>query len=195
MVAGSMVPLLALGIPGAPPDAVILGVMLLHGLRPGIDFFTESGVLANGFILSMGLAALMLIPVGLIGGRLIYRIVLRTPYYFLVPSILVITMLGTYALRNNLLDVGIMLGLGVAGFVLRGLGIGAAPIVLGLILGTIAEQGYVQTVLGGMALPVPQVRLFMNPLSQIIIALIVAVLLWSSIPPLLAWFRKRRRGT
>jgi len=133
--------------------------------------------------------------VGLIGGRLIYRVVLRTPYYFLVPTILVITMLGTYALRNNLLDVGIMLGLGVAGFVLRGLGIGAAPIVLGLILGTIAEQGYVQTVLGGMALPVPQVRLFMNPLSQIIIALIVAVLLWSVIPPLLAWARERRRGT
>ena len=64
-------------------------------------------------------------------------------------------MLGTYALRNNLLDIAIMLGLGVAGFLLRGLGIGAAPIVLGLILGTIAEQGYVQTILGGMALPVP----------------------------------------
>jgi len=46
-----------------------------------------------------------------------------------------------------------------------------------------------------MALPVPQVRLFMNPLSQIIIALIVAVLLWSVIPPLLAWARERRRGT
>jgi putative tricarboxylic transport membrane protein len=189
MVAGSMVPLLALGIPGAPPDAVILGVMLLHGLRPGLDLFTESGVLANGFILSMGLAALMLIPVGLLGGQLIYRIVLRTPYYFLVPTILIITMLGTYALRNNLLDVAIMLGLGVAGFVLRGLGIGAAPIVLGLILGTIAEQGYVQTVLGGMALPVPQVRLFINPLSQIIIALIAAVLLWGVVPPLLRRLR------
>lgn len=192
MVAGSMVPLLALGIPGAPPDAVILGVMLLHGLRPGLDLFTESGVLANGFILSMGLAALMLIPVGLLGGRLIYRVVIRTPYYFLVPTILVITMLGTYALRNNLLDVAIMLVLGVAGYVLRGLGIGAAPIVLGLILGTIAEQGYVQTILGGMALPVPQVRLFANTLSQIIIALIVAVLLWSVIPAIRGWLQRRR---
>ena len=109
-------------------------------------------------------------------------------------TILVITMLGTYALRNNLLDVAIMLGLGVAGFVLRGLGIGAAPIVLGLILGTIAEQGYVQTILGGMALPVPQVRLFINPLSQIIIGLILAVLLWSFVPPLLRRWRKPRGG-
>ena len=52
-VAGSMVPLLTLGIPGAPPDAVILGVLLLHGLRPGIELFTTSGVLTYGFIVSM----------------------------------------------------------------------------------------------------------------------------------------------
>jgi putative tricarboxylic transport membrane protein len=59
-VAGSMVPLLTLGIPGAPPDAVILGVLLLHGLRPGIELFTTSGVLTYAFIISMGLAALAL---------------------------------------------------------------------------------------------------------------------------------------
>lgn len=187
MVAGSMVPLLTLGIPGAPPDAVILGVMLLHGLRPGLDLFTQTGVLANGFILSMGLAALMLIPVGLLGGRLIYKTVLRTPHYFLVPTILVITILGTYALRNNLVDVALMLGLGVVGFIIRGLGLGAAPIVLGLILGTIAEQGYVQTVLGGMAMDIPQMRLFANPLSQVLIALIVLVIGFT------AWPRRAHR--
>ncbi len=182
MVAGSMVPLLTLGIPGAPPDAVILGVMLLHGLRPGLDLFTQTGVLANGFILSMGLAALMLVPVGLLGGRLIYQTIRRTPHYFLVPTILVITILGTYALRNNIVDVALMLGLGVIGFIIRGLGLGAAPIVLGLILGTIAEQGYVQTVLGGMAMDIPQMRLFANPLSQVLIALIVLVIGWTAWP-------------
>ncbi|MBN2759807.1 MAG: tripartite tricarboxylate transporter permease [Rhodobacteraceae bacterium] len=187
MVAGSMVPLLTLGIPGAPPDAVILGVMLLHGLRPGLELFSETGVLANGFIISMGLAALMLIPVGLLGGRLIYQVIMRTPHYFLVPTILVITMLGTYALRNNLVDVALMLGLGVVGFGIRGLGLDAAPIVLGLILGTIAEQGYVQTILGGMAMDIPQLRLLENTLSQILIVLTVAVIGWT------AWPRKHRR--
>jgi putative tricarboxylic transport membrane protein len=182
MVAGSMVPLLTLGIPGAPPDAVILGVMLLHGLRPGLDLFAETGVLANGFIISMGLAALMLIPVGLLGGRLIYQVIRRTPHYFLVPTILVITILGTYALRNNLVDVALMLGLGVVGFVIRGLGLDAAPIVLGLILGTIAEQGYVQTILGGMAMDIPQLRLLENTLSQILIVLTVAVIGWTAWP-------------
>ena len=187
MVAGSMVPLLTLGIPGAPPDAIILGVMLLHGLRPGLDLFTQTGVLANGFIISMGLAALMLIPVGLLGGRLIYKTILRTPHYFLVPTILTITILGTYALRNNLIDVALMLGLGVVGFIIRGLGLAAAPIVLGLILGTIAEQGYVQSILGGMALDIPQMRLVQNPLSQVLIAIIVLVIGWA------AWPRNLRR--
>ena len=107
-VAGSMVPLLTLGIPGAPPDAVILGVMLMHGLRPGLDLFTVSGSLTYGFIISMGLAALYMIPVGLLGGRLIYRVIVKTPHYLLVPSIALVTILGTYALRNSLSDVVIM---------------------------------------------------------------------------------------
>lgn len=173
MVAGSMVPLLTLGIPGAPPDAIILGVMMLHGLRPGIELFTTSGVLTNGFILSMGVAALMMLPVGLLGGRLIYQIIVKTPYYFLVPSIALVTVLGTFALRNSMLDVLIMLVLGMAGYLVRSIGIPLAPVVLGLILGQIAEMGYTQSVLGGMSYAVPQLRLVENTLSQILIVLIV----------------------
>ena len=173
MVAGSMVPLLTLGIPGAPPDAIILGVLLMHGLRPGLDLFTESGVLTNGFILSMGLSALMLLPVGLLGGRLIHRVVIRTPYYFLVPSIAMVTILGTFALRNSMLDVGIMLILGTAGYFLRLIGIQAAPIVLGLILGGIAEQGYVQTLMAAVVDPIPWLRLVSNPLSMVLASMVL----------------------
>ncbi|HSP58882.1 MAG TPA: tripartite tricarboxylate transporter permease, partial [Halomonas sp.] len=173
MVAGSMVPLLTLGIPGAPPDAIILGVLLMHGLRPGLDLFTESGVLTNGFILSMGMAALLLLPVGLLGGRLIHRVVIRTPYYFLVPSIAMVTILGTFALRNSMLDVGIMLILGTAGYFLRLIGIQAAPIVLGLILGGIAEEGYVQTLMAAVVDPIPWLRLLHNPLSMVLAGLVV----------------------
>lgn len=172
-VAGSMVPLLTLGIPGAPPDAVILGVMLMHGLRPGLDLFTVSGPLTYGFIISMGLAALFMIPVGLLGGRLIYRVIVKTPHYVLVPSIALVTILGTYALRNSLSDVVIMLLLGTSGFLLKELGVESAPIVLGLILGSIAEIGFVQTLLRGTALEHPWMMLFENRLSQVIIVLMV----------------------
>lgn len=190
MVAGSMVPLLTLGIPGAPPDAIILGVLLMHGLRPGLDLFTQTGVLTNGFILSMGFAALLLLPVGLLGGRLIHRVVVRTPYYFLVPSIAMVTILGTFALRNSLLDVGIMLMLGTAGYFLRLIGIQAAPIVLGLILGGIAEQGYVQTMIAAVVDPIPWLRLVNNPLSKVLAGL---VLLGAATALLPAWLERSGR--
>ncbi|MCF8106074.1 MAG: tripartite tricarboxylate transporter permease, partial [Desulfohalobiaceae bacterium] len=187
-VAGSMVPLLTLGIPGAPPDAVILGVMLLHGLRPGIELFTTSGVLTYGFMISMGISALALIPVGLIGGRLIYRIIFRTPYYFLIPTIALATTLGTFALRNSLSDVIIMLILGTVGYLLKQIGVNPAPIVLGLILGSIAEVGFVQTLLGGMAYDYPVLRLFESQLSWILIAMVLVSGAW---PYLAAVWRRR----
>jgi len=177
-VAGSMVPLLTLGIPGAPPDAVILGVMLLHGLRPGIELFTTSGTLTYAFIISMGLAAIAMIPVGLYGGRLIYRVIFRTPYYFLVPTIALATILGSYAFRNSITDVVIMLILGTLGYILKQVGIAPAPIVLGLILGSIAEMGYVQAMLSGLAEPHPIIRLFVNPLSYILIVMILFSMAW-----------------
>jgi putative tricarboxylic transport membrane protein len=192
MVAGSMVPLLTLGIPGAPPDAVILGVLMLHGLRPGIELFTVSGVLTNGFILSMGVAALMCLPVGLLGGRLIYLAIVRTPYYFLVPSIALVTMLGTFALRNSMLDVLIMLILGTAGFGLRQIGLPLAPVVLGLILGEIAEMGYVQATLAGAAYPIPQMKLFESVLSQVLIALVVLAVAGPQLARLRGLWREER---
>ncbi len=188
-VAGSMVPLLTLGIPGAPPDAVILGVLLLHGLRPGIELFTTSGKLTYAFIISMGLAALAMVPVGLMGGRLIYRIIFRTPYYFLVPTIGLATVLGTFALRNSISDVIIMLILGTAGYLLKQIGIAPAPIVLGLILGTIAEVGFVQSMLGGAAYRFPVLRLFENPLSWILIVMVIFSAAW---PYVAAMYRRMR---
>jgi putative tricarboxylic transport membrane protein len=177
-VAGSMVPLLTLGIPGAPPDAVILGVMLLHGLRPGIELFTTSGHLTYGFIISMGFAAVAMVPVGLLGGRLIYKVIFRTPYYFLVPTIAMATILGTYAVRNSQTDVIIMLILGTMGHLFKQVGVAPAPIVLGLILGKIAEMGYVQTILTGQAYQYPFLKLFESGLSHILIGMIVVSAAW-----------------
>lgn len=190
MVAGSMVPLLTLGIPGAPPDAIILGVLLMHGLRPGLDLFTETGVLTNGFILSMGFAAMFLLPVGLLGGRLIHRVVVKTPFYFLLPSIAMVTILGTYALRNSMTDVFIMLLLGSVGYFLRLIGIQAAPIVLGMILGVIAEKGYVQTMLVAVVDPIPWLRLVANPLSIVLACLVVLSVATTLLP---GWLERSGR--
>lgn len=193
-VAGSMVPLLTLGIPGAPPDALILGVLLLHGLRPGAELFTSSGILTYGFIFSMGLAALLLLPVGVLGGRFIYRAVMKVPPFFLIPTVGLMTMLGAYALRNNAADVVTMVGLGVLGYVLRELGFHPAPIVLGLILGPIAEVGFVQAMLIGQAHAVPASMLVRNPLSDVLIGLIL-IFLTGPIVARTIRARRRTRGS
>ena len=190
-VAGSMVPLLTLGIPGAPPDAVILGVMMIHGLRPGIELFTTNGHLTYAFIISMGLAAIAMIPVGLLGGRLIYKVIFKTPYYFLVPTIAMATMLGTYGVRNSHTDVIIMLILGTVGFLFKQIGIAPAPIVLGLILGSIAEVGYVQALLTGQANQYPFLKLFENGLSHILIAMILFSAAWPSLSGLKQRFMQK----
>ena len=190
-VAGSMVPLLTLGIPGAPPDAVILGVMLLHGLRPGIELFTTSGPLTYAFIISMGFAAIAMVPVGLIGSRLIYKVIFKTPYYFLVPTICLATILGTYALRNSHTDVIIMLMLGTMGHLFKQVGVAPAPIVLGLILGSIAEMGYIQTMLGGQAYQYPFLKLFENSLSHILIGMILFSAAWPYLSALKRRFKRR----
>jgi putative tricarboxylic transport membrane protein len=189
-VAGSVVPLLTLGVPGSPPAAVMLGALMIHGIRPGTALFAESGDVAYGFILSLGLAALVLLPVGLLGGRVIFRIVAAVPLGYLVPAIGFMTILGSYSLRNNIIDVFIMLGLGIFAFIVRHVGIQAAPIALGLILGPIAEQGFGQAMLMGGARhgrDYSMLGLFDSVLSWIMIALVVVTVAWPH-------FRSRRSG-
>lgn len=180
-VAGSIVPLLMLGVPGSPPAAVMLGALMMHGIRPGTALFAETGDLAYGFILSLGLSALVLLPVGLLGGRVIFRAVAAVPLAYLVPAIGFMTILGSYSLRNNIVDVFIMLGLGIFAFIVRQIGIQAAPIALGLILGPIAEQGFGQAMLMGGARhgrDYAVFGLFDSALSWTMIALVLITVAW-----------------
>jgi len=190
-VAGSVVPLLTLGVPGSPPAAVMLGALMLHGIRPGTALFAESGTLAYGFILSLGVSAIALLVVGVIGGRLICRAVCAVPVGYLVPTIAFMTILGAYSMRNSLVDVFIMLGIGLFAYVVRYIGIHPAPIALGLILGPIAEDGFGMAMLQGLARFGPDYAgfaLFVNPLSWMLIALTVLTLAW----PAFQDRRKRR---
>lgn len=175
-VPGSMVPLLTLGVPGSPPAAVLFGALMMHGLTPGTRLFTDSGVLTYGFIFSLGLAALALLPVGVIFGRLIFRVVTKVPLSFLIPTIAMMTILGAYSMRNSMTDVFIMVGVGIFGYMMRNFGISPATIALGLILGPIAEQGFAQAMLIGRAYDYPFLVLLQSPLS-ITLAIIVAITL------------------
>jgi putative tricarboxylic transport membrane protein len=190
-VGGGLIPLLTLGIPGAPPDAVIYGVLVLHGLRPGADLFTTQGELTFTFMISLAIAAVMLVPVGLVAGRALQRSVVNTPTRYLVPAIVLLTIVGSYAARNNVADVLMMMLLGFFAYVLLALGIPPATVVLGLVLGPIVEQGLVQGLLASAGQEAPWTSFFTRPLSLGIIVLTLAGALW----PLWSRWREQRRGS
>jgi len=150
-VGGGLVPTLVLGIPGSPPDAVILAAMLIHGLQIGPSLFTNHGDIVYSFSAGMLIASVLLIPVGLLLGRLICHFVMRVTKTLLIPLIAFMTIVGAYSIRNNYYDVVMMMVIGVLGWILSRLGFPTAPIVLGFLLGPIAEQGFSQAYMIGSA--------------------------------------------
>jgi putative tricarboxylic transport membrane protein len=177
-VGGGFIPTLVLGIPGTPPDAIILGALLVHGIRVGPDLFTEHSAVVYTFIFGLLIATLLMLPIGLLIGRYAFRAFVNIPKTLLVPGILLMTVLGTYAIHSSYADVVIMLGLGVVGWLLSRAGFAPAPIVLGVVLGAIAEQGFVQSWLIGSATDNLLGTYFGRPISLVIIGLILLGLLY-----------------
>ena len=135
---GAMIPTMALGIPGSGTTAVILGALLVHGMRPGPLLFIQHADVVYAVFIGMFFANLMFLGLGL-GGAKVFSQILRVPNYVLSPIILVLCVVGTYALHNNMADVWIMLLFGIIGYKMKSYGFAAAPIVLGLVLGGLIE--------------------------------------------------------
>ncbi|WP_420393001.1 tripartite tricarboxylate transporter permease [Acuticoccus sp.] len=142
----AMVPTLALGIPGSATTAIILGALLVHGLRPGPHLFTEQPTLLYAIFLAMLLSNLAFGVFGFVGAKLFARITL-IPLRFLWPSVFILAAIGAYALEQSVLDVWIMVLAGLLGFVLQRFGFSAAPIIMGLILGELVEGSLKQSLI------------------------------------------------
>ena len=99
-VGGGFIPTLVLGIPGTPPDAVILGALLIQGIRTGPSLFVEGGSIVYTFIYGLFLATFLMLPVGLVIGRYAYKAIITIPKAMLVPTVAFMTVIGTYAIRN-----------------------------------------------------------------------------------------------
>jgi putative tricarboxylic transport membrane protein len=138
---GALVPLLTLGVPGSGTTAVMLGALMLWGLRPGPLLFEKNPELVWGLIASMyiGNVVLLILNLPLIG---LWVQLLRVPPRILLPLILLFCMTGTYAVGGNLFDLWVMVVFGILGLLLQRYGYPVAPIVLGLILGPMLETHF-----------------------------------------------------
>jgi putative tricarboxylic transport membrane protein len=178
-------PLLALGIPGSPTTAVMLAGFMMWGIRPGPLLFQTKPDLVWGLISSKFIGNLILLLMNLFLIPL-FVMVLRIPYTILMGFIVIFASVGAFTVNNNLFDVWMMLGFGVLGYLMKKLRYPIVPLVLGLVLGRLAENSLRQalTITGGSFS-----IFFTRPISALfIIAAILAYL-----TPVIRWAMKGLR--
>ncbi|MEO5845470.1 MAG: tripartite tricarboxylate transporter permease [Caldimonas sp.] len=181
---GAMVPMLTLGIPGSATTAIMLGGLMMWGLRPGPLLFEKNPQFVWGLIASQYIANVMLLILSTVFIPLFVR-ALRVPYAILMPIIIVFCVTGAYSLKNSPFDVGQMLVFGVLGYAMKKLGYSPAALTLALVLGPLAERALRQSLIisdSGAGI------FFMRPISAtLMFAAILAVL----VPALAAVSRRR----
>ncbi|MBL6863874.1 MAG: tripartite tricarboxylate transporter permease [Rhodospirillales bacterium] len=136
---GALIPMMTLGIPGDPVTAILIGALLIHGLAPGPLLFMENGDFAYGIIFSFFWANIFNILIALIGLRFLVK-VLVIPKAILMPTIAILCVIGSYALRNNFFDVYVMFGFGLLGLAMRWLDMPIVPLLLAMVLGRQLEE-------------------------------------------------------
>jgi len=184
----ALLPMLALGIPGSPTAAVLLGGLLIWGLQPGPLLFVEQKDFVWGLIASMYLGNVVGLIVVLSTVPL-FASILRIPFSIIAPVIIVICAIGAYTVANAMLDVWFMLGFGVIGYVFKKLDYPLAPLVLALVLGDKAEDSFRQSMLVSQG----DVRImWSNWLVGSITTLALVMLLWPLIAKAIAVVRQPR---
>ncbi len=172
MVGPSLVPLLTLSIPGSPTAAVLLGGLLIHGIFPGSDLFDNHPEVAWTFINAMLIGQFLMLVFGLYIASFAARVA-QVPKSIMAPIILCLCVFGAYSVQNSINDVYIMAILGSVMYFLERFGFSAAPLVLGLILGPIAESNFTQGSLIAKATGQHFYYFLKGPLNMFLIAIIV----------------------
>jgi putative tricarboxylic transport membrane protein len=181
----ALLPMLALGIPGSPTAAVLLGGLLIWGLQPGPLLFVEQKDFVWGLIASMYLGNLVGLIVVLTTVPL-FASILRIPFSIIAPVIVVICAIGAYTVHNAMLDIWLMMLFGLVGYVFKKLDYPLAPLVLALVLGDKAEDSFRQSMLlsqGELSI------LWSNPLVGGISTLALILLLWPLVSMIIARLR------
>jgi putative tricarboxylic transport membrane protein len=177
-VGGSFIPLMVLGIPTNVVIAILMGALVMHGIRPGPDFMQKYPDMFWGFVASMYLGNVMLLVLNLPLIPLWVQ-VLKVPYRILFPLIILFTIIGSYSVNNSTFDLALMLFFGVIGYLLRKFDFELAPLILAFILGPMLEESFRQSLImsrGSFSIFVAR------PASLIFLLLAFALLLSSLIP-------------
>jgi putative tricarboxylic transport membrane protein len=181
-----MIPLLALGIPSIPATAILISALTIHGVQPGPLLLTDHPEVFWGLVASMyiGNVILVILNLPLVG---IFVNLLRIPYVWLVPLILIISIIGVYSVNFSTADIWIMAISGMIGYVLRKFGYEMAPLLLALVLSDRLEENFrlALTMSGG------SYATFLDPASILLAVSALALFLSGSA---LAWILAYRKS-
>ena len=186
VIGGSLIPMLTLGIPGSAVAAVILGALLAKGIQPGFKVFTDTGDLAYTFMLSQVVGNLLLIPIGYVLARIMARL-LNIKLNFVAVTIVVLSVIGSYAISNSVLDIWVVLIFGIVGFFGGRIGFDTGAMALGIILGPMIEENLGKCVDLSRATGSLTSVLFGSTTSLVLIALTII----SCLTPLILAKRKK----
>ncbi len=185
-VGGAIVPLVTMGIPGSGATAIILGAFLLHGLQPGPQVFQTSSHIVYAMFASVFVGIAVMCVIGFFATKYMVK-VLDLPEVVVSAYVVMCCLLGAFAARNNITDVWLMVTFGIVGYLFERFRFPITPLVLGVILGPLAESNFMTTMISyGNDWTV----LFTRPISGPIMVVAIITLLY----PLLRRARERARA-
>ena len=173
-VGGALVPTLTLGVPGSPAAAVLLGALLIQGLTPGPALFSDEPDIMYAIFIGLFIINCLMMLIGLVAIRFAAHLI-RVPTAVIVPTVMLLSFVGIYAVSNSFFNVGVLLGAGILGYVVRKLGYSIAPLSIGFVLGPILENSLRQslTIADGSI-----IEFFSTPIGLVIYIALAATILW-----------------
>ena len=182
-IGGALVPLLTLGIPGSPPAAMLLSAILLHNVTPGPMLAIQQPTFIPMMCAILFLASLAMLICGMITSHLTVHI-LRVPAGILMPMVALFSVIGAFALDNSMINVYGMFVFGIMAYFLEEMGYPIAPLVIGIILGPMADENIRRSLMAhhGSVLP-----FFTRPIALVLIGLIAYSILRQT--SLVRWLR------
>ncbi len=178
-VAGAWIPALVFGVPGDAVTAIVLGVLMVHGIKPGPFLFENGSEQVNAIFTIAIVTQFMLVPCGWAGIRA-FGLIQKLPKRIILAGVLVFSTVGAYAINNSMFDVYVMLAFGVIGFFLEACKVPVVPMILGLILGPLVEEKLRAGLIASEGSIVP---FFTRPISLTLVLLLVLAFvlrpLWS----------------
>ena len=185
-VGGAMIPATVFGIPGDSLTAIIIGVFFLKGLNPGPTIFIENALLINTVFVAFLLANIMMVPLGLLA-TIAFQRMIRVPRYMLMPAVLAFCIIGAFAVENTHFAIVTMLIIGLVAFVMEKYQYPLAPAILGLVLGPMLEETFLNSLIRARG----DVLAFVErPLSMGLAALTLVI----CITPLAMFIWRKARG-